>query len=229
MEIIKGQKTAILFDPHSLVGRYCLELLVEHSAYEWIWVLSERKKDKDHPKIKWIKMNYDKVDHWMDKIKGDDLFWCRSSFKDWSTITDGKSIRKALPFRLAWVALENKVSQLLFLSSSMVGREAWLPVLKQRAELENAVRELPFWAVHIFKPPLMIESTPVNRFGEGIAKQISELTGGFLEKFRPLEAEVVAKAMVDSAQQLKKGVFEYTAEELQALSEQFFPKSPRKT
>lgn len=228
MEIIKGQKTAILFDPNSLVGRHCLELLLDHEAYELVWVFSEKKKNVDHPKVRWIHLKYDQLDRISDRIRGHDLFWCRSSFKDWADITDASSIRTSLPFKMAWAALQNDVSQFLFLSSTMIGAQSWLPVLKQRAELEKAIRELPFWALHIFKPPLMIESSPVSRWGEGLAKSISNFTGGALEQLRPVEAEVVARAMIDSAQQFHKGIVVYSASDLQRLADQLFPKSPRK-
>lgn len=230
MEIKKGQKSAILFEATSLVGRYCLDYLLDHEAYELVLVFSEKKKEKslEHPKLRWFTMDYEKLEGVADKIKGQDLFWCRSSFKDWTAITDVSSIRESLPFKFAWTALQNNVSQFLFLSSTMIGTSSWLPILKQRTELEKYLKELPFWATHIFKPPPMIEQSPASRIGEGLARRLSDITGGMLENYRPVEAEVVAKAMVDSAQQFSKGLHIYSAQDLQRLAEQFFPRSPRK-
>lgn len=228
MELIKGQKSAILVEPSSLVGHYCLEYLLEHKAYELVLVFSEKAKKREHPKLKWVRVNYDKLDTLIDHVKGHDLFWCRSSFKDWEDITDVGSIRESLPFKFAWAALQNNVSQFLFLSSVLIGKSSWLPVLKQRIELEKYLKELPFWAIHVFKPPLMVDQGPASRWGEGIAQRISDLMGGVLDNYRPLEAEVVARAMVDSAQQFHKGLVVFSAEDLQKLAEQFFPKSPRK-
>ncbi len=228
MELIKGQKSAILVEPTSLVGRFCLDYLLEHKAYELVLVFSEKNKKRAHPKLKWVRINYSNLDNLIDHVKGHDLFWCRSSFKDWEDITDAGSVRESLPFKFAWAALQNEVSQFLLLSSVLIGKSSWLPVLKQRIELEKYLKELPFWATHIFKPPLMVDQGPANRWGEGMAKRLSDLMGGVLDNYRPLEAEVVAKAMVDSAQQFHKGLVTYSAEDLQKLAEEFFPKTPRK-
>lgn len=229
MELIKGQKSAILVEPTSLVGRYCLDYLLEHKAYELVLVFSEKAKKREHPKLKWLRVNYDKLDSLIPHVKGHDLFWCRSSFKDWEDITDAASIRQSRPFKFAWAALQNEVSQFLFLSSVLVGTSSWLPVLKQRIELEKYLKELPFWAIHVFKPPLLVDQSPASRLGESLARRLSDLAGGVLDDYRPVEAEVVAKAMVDSAQQFHKGLVIYSAEDLQKLAEEFFPKSPRKT
>ncbi len=228
MEIIKGQKTAILFDPHSKVGRYCLDLLLDHEAYELVLVFSEMKKNRRHPKLKWIQYHYDKLDQIIEYLKGDDLFWCRSSFKDWTEITDTSSIRTSLPFKVAWAALQNDISQFLFLSSTMVGSQSWLPVLKQRSELEKIIQELPFWALHIFKPPILIDHSPSSRWGENLAKKISDFAGGIFDNYRPVESEAVARAMVDQAQQIKKGLSIYSSEDLQRMAEAYITKTPRK-
>ena len=63
-----------------------------------------------------------------------------------------------------------------------------------------------------------------NRWGESIAQKIGKfvdgITGGLLTKYKPVEADVVAKAMVLAAQKVSKGIHIYPSHELQKLAEQ---------
>ena len=86
------------------------------------------------------------------------------------------------------------------------------------------MKALPFWAIHIFQPSVLLGERNENRWGEEIAgklgKVIDGLTGGLLKKYRPIEADVVAKAMVSAAQKLEPGLHVYPSHWLQDLAAQ---------
>ena len=86
------------------------------------------------------------------------------------------------------------------------------------------MQELNFWGTHIFRPSVLLGERNENRFGENIAgkmgKLIDQFTGGLLTKYRPIEADIVAKAMVSAAQGLQPGVHFYPSHWLQKLAEE---------
>jgi uncharacterized membrane protein len=86
------------------------------------------------------------------------------------------------------------------------------------------VRELPFWAIHIFQPSVLLGSRNENRFGEQVAgiigKGLDSILGGMLSKYKPIEAEYVAQAMINTAQGLRAGAYTYSSGQLQALAEE---------
>lgn len=121
-------------------------------------------------------------------------------------------------------AIEHGADQLLLVSSVGADANSNFFYSKVKGELEDAVLKLGFWSIHIFRPSVLLGERNENRFGEKIAgkigKVIDRFTGGFLSKYRPIEAEVVAKAMISAAQGLKEGHHIYPSHWLQDLSEE---------
>ena len=72
------------------------------------------------------------------------------------------------------------------------------------------MRQLDFWALHLFQPSLLLGQRKEFRLGEEIAKfvgkKIDDITDGALNKYRPVEAKSVAKSMLVAAQGIEKGI-----------------------
>ncbi len=225
MEIINDHKTALVLGATGLVGGYCLNLLLEHKAYRKVIVFSRRKLTIDHARLEQHVVDFDNPDSFAHLLKGDDLFCCLGT-------TMAKAGSKAAfykvdytyPLEAAQAALKNGVNQLLLVSSVGADANSIFYYSRVKGALEDAVREMPFWAVHIFQPSVLLGERNENRWGEQwaakIGKRIDALTGGLLSKYRPVEAEVVAAAMLSAAQQLKPGVHIYPSHYLQHLSEE---------
>ena len=120
------------------------------------------------------------------------------------------------------MGINNGVGQYLLVSSVGADPNSRFFYNKVKGELEASIQQLNFWALHIFQPSVLLGDRNENRFGEQIAGKIGRffdrLTGGLLTKYRPIEADVVAKAMVSAAQGLKLGVHVYPSHFLQALA-----------
>ena len=52
-------------------------------------------------------------------------------------------------------------------------------------------------------------------------KVLDPLVGGFIGKYRPIEADIVARAMLTAAQSLKSGVQTHTSKQLNQLALEF--------
>ena len=235
MEITKGKKTALLFGATGLVGGYCLDYLLAHSNYRKVVVFTRRKIKRQDPKLIQHVIDFDDLPGYRSLLKGQDLFLCL-----------GTTMRKAgnrkaffkvdytYPYQAARMAADNGVNQVLLVSSVGANKDAVFFYSKVKGLLENALKDMPFWAVHIFRPSVLLGTRNENRWGEKIAgeigRRIDALTGGLLTKYRPIEAEIVAKAMVNAAQGLESGIFTYPSDYLQHLSEEsFYDKPSRKT
>jgi uncharacterized protein YbjT (DUF2867 family) len=124
-------------------------------------------------------------------------------------------------WQVAEMAAKNKVNQLLLVSSVGAGANSLFYYSKVKGQIEDAVQKLPFWSTHIFRPSVLLGERNENRWGEQVAGRIGKVldrfTGGLLTKYRPIEADVVAKAMVSAAQGMKPGVHFYPSHWLQAL------------
>lgn len=225
MEIVKDQKTALLLGASGLVGGFCLRLLLEHDAYGKVVAFTRRKLPLTHPKLQQHVVDFDRPESFTRLLKGDDLYCCLGT-------TLAKAGSKAAFFKVdytytlqaAQAAIQNKVNQLLLVSSVGADANSIFYYSRVKGELEDALKQLPFWALHILQPSVLLGERNENRWGEKwaalIGRRIDALTGGLLTKYRPVEAEVVAAAMVSVAQKLEAGIHIYPSHYLQGLSEE---------
>jgi len=211
IKIKEGKKTAILFGGSGLVGGFCLDLLLESPIYAKVISFGRKKLNKEHKKLEQIVIDFDKLSESENLIQGNDLF-----------CTIGTTIKKAgsqeafrkvdfeYPKEIATIAARNGVSQIILVSS--VGADANSKVFysQVKGELEDAIKELPFWGIHILRPSMLLgkrgESRPLEKIGIIFSKGIDFLMGDLLGKYQPVKAEDVAKAMVLEAQSLEGGI-----------------------
>ncbi|MEZ4992755.1 MAG: oxidoreductase [Saprospiraceae bacterium] len=225
MEITKGKKTALIFGASGLVGGYCLDYLLRHAAYQRVIAFVRKPLKKEHERLHQIVIDFDRLEEHAAQMRGDDLFLCLGT-----TMAKAGS-REAFykvdfkySYKVARIAAEHGVNQLLLVSSVGADKDSLFFYSRVKGELEDAVKELPFWSTHIFQPSVLLGERNENRWGEELAgkigKVIDNFTGGLLSKYRPVEAEVVAQAMVNAAQQISKGVHIYPSNYLQNLANQ---------
>lgn len=201
-----------------------MNVLLHHPAYQKVVAFSRKPLKMQHPKLVQHLIDFDRPEDYRHLVKGDDLFLCLGT-------TMAKAGSKEAFYKVdftyaeqaAKMAADNGVHQLLLVSSVGASSESLFFYSKVKGQLEEAVQQLKFWGIHIFRPSVLLGERNENRFGEEIAgkiaKVIDRLTGGLLTKYRPIEADVVAKAMVGAAQGLTPGVQFYPSHWLQALAQ----------
>jgi uncharacterized protein YbjT (DUF2867 family) len=224
MEITKDNKTALVFGATGLVGNHLISFLLLHPAYSKVVAFLRKPLEYEHPKLVQHVINFDKPDSFHHLVKGDDLFCCLGTTMAKAGSKEAfYKVDFTYPYQAAVIAAKNKVHQLLLVSSVGASSDSVFYYSQVKGELEDAVQKLNFWSTHIFRPSVLLGTRNENRFGEELAgklgKIIDRFTGGLLSKYRPIEADVVAKSMVSAAQGLKPGVHIYPSHWLQALAE----------
>ena len=223
MEIHKSKKSALLLGATGLIGGYVLQRLLNDPAYGEVRVLTRRPLEVTHEKLHTFQVDFDRLDDHADRVRGHDVFSCLGT-----TMRKAGS-RKAFyrvdftyAYETARLAVENGANQLLLVSSVGADPQSLFFYSRVKGQLEEAVQELPFWAVHIFRPSVLLGERNENRWGEELAgrigRTVDSVTGGLLSRYRPIEAEVVAEAMVSAAQRLEAGTHLYPNELLQELA-----------
>jgi uncharacterized protein YbjT (DUF2867 family) len=95
--------------------------------------------------------------------------------------------------------------------------------LHVKGETEEAVSALPFRAVHIFRPSLLLgereEARPAERAGAAAAPWLNLLLRGGLKKYRAISAETVARAMAAAPLRSERGVCVYDYQMILWLSQ----------
>ena len=159
-----------------------------------------------------------------EKIKGNDVFICLGTTRAKAGRAGFIKVDFDYSFQAAKYAVMNGANQLILVSSVGADTESFLLYSKTKGQLEEAVKRLPFWATHILQPSILLGNRQENRVGERIASTISSainrIADGVLGIYTPIEAETVAKAMVQLAQGIEGGVHVHTSAELIKMVEE---------
>ncbi len=226
MEISRHHKTALLFGASGLVGNQCLHQLLEHPAYRKVISFGRRLLEVEHPRLEQHIIDFNHLEDYAGLLRGNDLYSCLGT-----TLAKAGSraafyrVDYAYAYESARLAAANGASQLLLVSSVGASPDSLFFYTRVKGELEKAVKKLPFWAVHIFRPSFLVGDRQESRIGEQLAGRLSlgldRLTGGaLLGKYRPVEAAQVARAMAHAAQQLEGGVHVYSSAQIHELAKE---------
>ena len=226
VEIQRHTKVAVLFGATGLIGNCCLRRLLVHQAYEKVISIGRRPIKANHPKLIHYEVDMSSFDNYRHLMKGDDLF-----------ISIGTTINKAgskeafyevdhdLIFTIAKTGSLQGMNQLIFVSSIGADSGSLINYLKVKGELENNVRRLPYWGVHIMRPSVLLgdreEQRPAEKVAGLVGRLLHKMPGSILADLSPIDADDVAKAMVQAAQSLKPGKHIHHGSEIMKLAKGF--------
>lgn len=204
-------KTAVVAGGSGLVGRFCLQTLLEENDYASVISVARRELPVSHRKLMQRILPLENLAS-LDLPPVDDVFCAL-----------GTTIRKAgsqaafrhvdyeLPLAIADHALKFGAKQFVLVSSVGADAKSKNFYLRTKGELEDALRRLPFKALHIFRPSFLMGKREESRFGESaaipVASALQFLLVGSLRRYRPISAQTVGRAMVAAAKADKEGPF----------------------
>lgn len=215
-------RKALLLGASGLVGGHCLDLLLQDDVYDAVTILIRKQLPQSHPKLTQHPVNFDQLRDDTDFFQVDDVFCCLgTTIKKAGSQEAFRKVDFTYAYDAAQLAANNSATHFLLVSS--LGADANSSVFYSRikGELEKAVSALPFPAVSIFQPSLLLGERSEFRFGERLAepvlKVLSFLLIGPLRKYRPIEARTVAAAMIKIAKSQTQGLKIYESDQIQEL------------
>jgi uncharacterized protein YbjT (DUF2867 family) len=216
-------KTALMIGSTGLIGSHLLELLLNSKDYEKVITFVKRDTGLQHPKLTQYIIDFDKPESYKEFITGDDFF-----------CTIGTTIKKAgskeafrkvdfeYPRQFASFAIQNKVKQFLIISSLGADANSGNFYLKTKGEIEAFLRDSNFESVSVLQPSLLLGNRTEFRLGEKIGaffmKAFSFIFLGKLKKYKPIESNAVAKALLKVAQRNDKGFKKYESDTIQQIA-----------
>ena len=207
-------KTALVFGSSGLIGGHLLYQLIENDNYNKIKLFVRSETVIKETKIEIIKTNFSDLENHKEDIKGDDCFLCIGTTKQNSPDkNEYKKVELDIPIKIAQIARANLVKSFIFVSSIYANPKSSGDYVKFKGLVEEELKELNFSNLGILRPSFLIGSRKENRVGEKIGiltfTLLSPLLLGRLKKMKPINSEIVAKAMIKIANEnLEKTVFE---------------------
>ena len=198
------QRTALLVGATGLIGDCVLEMLLEDDDYDKVIVLVRRRLAFNYDKLVQHVIDFDALDASAQLMQANDVFCCLgTTIKKAGSQEAFRKVDYEYPLRIAELALARGAEQFLIITALGADTHSRIFYNRIKGKIEQAVRELPFRAIHIFRPSILVgdrrEARPGEKVGVAVMKLFSFLMIGAWRKYRPIRAELVARAMVAAA------------------------------
>jgi uncharacterized protein YbjT (DUF2867 family) len=202
----------LLVGATGLVGGHCLTGLLADPDFIQVTVLARDVLERTDPKLTVHVVDFDHLRDQAQAITADAVLCCLGTTHRAAGSPEAfAKVDHIYVAELArWAATRGAHR---FLLVSAVGADPSSPVFYNRVKgrAEAAVSELPFKAVHILRPSLLLgerrEARPVEDWSKQFAPVWSLFAWGPFSRYRPVPAETVAARMVELAKSDREGVF----------------------
>ncbi|HYP07661.1 MAG TPA: NAD(P)H-binding protein [Bryobacteraceae bacterium] len=210
---------AVIAGATGLVGSHCLRRLSSEAGYSQVIALVRRPSGlSGMERI----VNFEQLDL-ADVPPGADVFCALgTTMPEAGTREAFRKVDFGYVVNLATQAVKQQARQFAVISSVGASPKTSNYYLRTKAEMEQEVSSLPFEAVHLFRPSFLTghrnQTRPGERIGIAFTEAFQFLLRGPLEKYRVIEADTVAAAMIASVREAKGGVHLYHYREMLALA-----------
>ena len=204
-------KKAIVYGASGLVGSYILENLLENSNYEQVIIVVRKDLNIQHPKLKTLIGDFNSLLEVVKDIQVDEVFIALGTTQ--KKTPDKKlyyQIDHDYPILAAKLAKENGAKAVFLVSALGANTKSSIFYSKMKGETERDIISLNLDHTYVFRPSMILgnrkENRPLEKVFIGIFKLINPLFMGNLSRYKGIEAEDIAKAMINSANTLNEKV-----------------------
>jgi uncharacterized protein YbjT (DUF2867 family) len=210
-------KTALVAGSTGLIGKQLLMLLLATNRYDKVIALTRHDLKIEHPKLKEIKVDFSILDQYADKLVADDVFCCLgTTMKKAKTKERFYEVDFTYPLRMAVATKLAGASQYFLVSALGANKKSSVYYNRVKGEVEEAITNLGFNALHIMRPSLLLGERDEKRSAEDAAKAVYKYLGFLIpQKYKGIEAATVARAMLHFAANEQKGTFIHESPSIQ--------------
>jgi uncharacterized protein YbjT (DUF2867 family) len=215
------KKTALLAGATGLVGSALLPILLASERYDKVIVVGRRPVAVQHPKLTQVVTDLSELEAERLRLIADDVYCCLGTTMQQAGSKEAfYEVDFLYVVKLAAVTAANFAAQFLVVSALGADAESMFYYNKVKGEMEAAVRQTPFRAIHIFRPSLLLGERAAPRLGERFGAVLLALARPLLRggwrKYRPVTAGAVAQAMLRVAEDQGSGTQIHSSEILES-------------
>lgn len=212
-------RSAVLLGASGLVGSECLKILLAEQSYARIHAMVRRPLETDHPKLSQHRVSFDELPDAGPSWSSDAVFCCLGT-----TISKAGS-REAFRrvdyhyvLEAARRAAESNAGSFLLVSALGADERSRIFYNRVKGETERDVAALELNRVVVLRPSLILGKRTEYRLMEHIAsavlKPVAGLMVGPLRRYRPIQASMIARAMVRMSLRAGQGATTLESDEI---------------
>ena len=192
---------ALIIGATGATGKDLVNQLLNDKDFDEVDVFVRKPLNIENEKLKTHIVDFEKPEDWKDSVKGDVAFSCLgTTLKSAGSKEAQRKVDYDFQYNFAKAAKENEVEDYVLVSAYGANAKSKIFYSKMKGELEDAVKQLHFNKITIFKPG-MLERKDSERNGEVLGSRIIKFANkfGLFESQKPLPTNVLAKAMINSS------------------------------
>ena len=198
------KKTAIILGASGLTGGFVLQKLIEDERYNTIKLFSRSKIEGLPDKVQQFIGDLLELNQFKTDFTADDVYCCIGTT---AKKTPDKTLYKKIDFGIlvaaAKLSKENHIDTFLVISAMGANKNSTVFYNKTKGEMENSVLKQQIKNTYVLRPSLIggdrQETRLLEKIGLVIFKVIQPLFIGKLKKYKIVNAETIAQAMIGLA------------------------------
>lgn len=210
---------SVVLGATGLVGRAVTGLLLRGPGH--VAVLARRPAGLASAGLEEHVVDFTRPDDAGRFLKGDDLYCCLGTTIAKAGSREAfRAVDYGLPLELARRAAANGMKRLFLVTSNGADARSRVFYSRVKGELEAEVCRLPFKAIHILRPSLLLGDRAERRPAEALAQKVLPFLAPLLPaRHRPIAGDAVARAMLALSRKDEAGVFIHESDVLASLGQ----------
>ncbi len=218
-------KKAIVLGASGQIGHLLVEQLLRDDYFELLRIILRRPFDIKSPKIEEKIVDFETESEFRNALdKADVIFCCIGTTM--KKVKGNKDLYRKIDFDIpvnsAKWGYENGLRQFAIVSAVGADPGSGNFYLHLKGEVEKSISEIPFESIHIMRPSFLLgkrkERRPSESIGKLLLQPLAFIFAGSWKKYRPIQASIVAQAMIAAVKKSLPGKHIYHYAEMIQLT-----------
>lgn len=215
-------KTATLIGATGLIGSYLLNELLSDPYYDTVKILIRKPIDIIHSKLEKKLVDFRNDDSLLIAISNSDVVFCSIGTTQKKVKGNKEAYRKVdydIPVKAARFCKITGCETFVLVSSVGANSKSRSFYLNLKGEVEDVIESVGLNSVYIMRPSMLLGERKEFRLGEKIGKVLMPPFSFLLpSRYKPIQAKMVAIAMLNAVKENKEGFFVYEYKEIKKLN-----------
>ena len=192
---------AAVFGSTGLIGSYLLNNLKDDTYFSKVNVITRKPIEIKSSKFNNIVIDFNDINSIKNSLNHCDVVFVSIGTTQSKVNWDQEKYKKIdykIPINISIAAKNLNIKKFLIVSSAGANINAKGFYLSLKGKIERDIIKIGIENIYIFRPSLLMGKRNENRIGEKIAQVIMPMFSFLLpKKYRPINAEYVAKSMIN--------------------------------